>query len=222
MLSRLLIVNQLVTTEFCIARGFWVQWEGKKKNPNNILLSLPPPQTDAALMYDAVFMVAVASQRATQMTVSSLQCHRHKPWRFGPRFMNLFKEVSARWGLESQRTTNHVTTTGRLKKPFCFYLDHHAFFWRCGSERASLAQGPSNFPRNASVAHRRFTKTLCQIILCNMLLNRSLLPGQARCEHIQYLRTYKLKACGLAWLSDWMPTERNEAFDAWAFWSLKS
>ncbi|KAA8586899.1 hypothetical protein FQN60_000735 [Etheostoma spectabile] len=49
--------------------------------------------TDAALMYDAVFMVAVASQRATQMTVSSLQCHRHKPWRFGPRFMNLFKEV---------------------------------------------------------------------------------------------------------------------------------
>lgn len=51
------------------------------------------PQTDAALMYDAVFMVAVASQRATQMTVSSLQCHRHKPWRFGPRFMNLFKEV---------------------------------------------------------------------------------------------------------------------------------
>lgn len=45
-------------------------------------------------MYDAVFMVAVASQRATQMTVSSLQCHRHKPWRFGPRFMNLFKEVA--------------------------------------------------------------------------------------------------------------------------------
>ncbi|AWO99750.1 putative glutamate receptor ionotropic kainate 1 [Scophthalmus maximus] len=50
--------------------------------------------TDAALMYDAVFMVAVASQRATQMTVSSLQCHRHKPWRFGPRFMNLFKEIA--------------------------------------------------------------------------------------------------------------------------------
>jgi len=63
--------------------------EKKKK-----LLSPPPLQTDAALMYDAVYMVAVASQRATQMTVSSLQCHRHKPWRFGPRFMNLFKEVS--------------------------------------------------------------------------------------------------------------------------------
>lgn len=68
----------------------------KKKNPNKILPALPPPQTDAALMYDAVFMVAVASQRATQMTVSSLQCHRHKPWRFGPRFMNLFKEVSVK------------------------------------------------------------------------------------------------------------------------------
>lgn len=53
-------------------------------------------QTEAALMYDAVFMVAVASQRATQMTVSSLQCHRHKPWRYGPRFMNLFKEVRTR------------------------------------------------------------------------------------------------------------------------------
>lgn len=51
-------------------------------------------QTEAALMYDAVYMVAVASQRASQMTVSSLQCHRHKPWRFGPRFMNLIKEVS--------------------------------------------------------------------------------------------------------------------------------
>ncbi|XP_077403369.1 glutamate receptor ionotropic, kainate 1 [Vanacampus margaritifer] len=51
--------------------------------------------TDAALMYDAVFLVSVASQRATQMTVGSLQCHRHKPWRFGPRYMNLFKE--AQW-----------------------------------------------------------------------------------------------------------------------------
>uniref|UniRef100_A0A8C3UCA7 Glutamate receptor n=1 Tax=Catharus ustulatus TaxID=91951 RepID=A0A8C3UCA7_CATUS len=51
--------------------------------------------TEAALMYDAVYMVAVASQRAAQMTVSSLQCHRHKPWRFGPRFMNLIKEASA-------------------------------------------------------------------------------------------------------------------------------
>lgn len=46
-------------------------------------------------MYDAVYMVAVASQRAAQLTVSSLQCHRHKPWRFGPRFMNLIKEASA-------------------------------------------------------------------------------------------------------------------------------
>ncbi|XP_077198625.1 glutamate receptor ionotropic, kainate 1 isoform X8 [Paroedura picta] len=56
--------------------------------------------TEAALMYDAVFMVAVASQRASQMTVSSLQCHRHKPWRFGPRFMNLIKEIGV-WNSNS-------------------------------------------------------------------------------------------------------------------------
>ncbi|KAM7398088.1 hypothetical protein PAMA_006116 [Pampus argenteus] len=70
--------------------------------------------TDAALMYDAVFMVAIASQRATQMTVSSLQCHRHKPWRFGPRFMNLFKE--AQWdGL-----TGHIVLnkTDGLRRDF--------------------------------------------------------------------------------------------------------
>lgn len=50
-------------------------------------------QTEAALMYDAVYMVAAASQRASQITVSSLQCHRHKPWRFGSRFISMFKEV---------------------------------------------------------------------------------------------------------------------------------
>ncbi|KAJ8266662.1 hypothetical protein GJAV_G00133190 [Gymnothorax javanicus] len=70
--------------------------------------------TEAALMYDAVYMVAVAAQRYTQMTVSSLQCHRHKPWRFGPRFMNLFKE--AQWhGL-----TGHVllNRTDGMRKEF--------------------------------------------------------------------------------------------------------
>lgn len=55
----------------------------------------PPRQTEAALMYDAVYMVAAASQRTSQITVSSLQCHRHKPWRFGSRFMNMLKDVSA-------------------------------------------------------------------------------------------------------------------------------
>ncbi|XP_062870581.1 glutamate receptor ionotropic, kainate 1 isoform X5 [Trichomycterus rosablanca] len=70
--------------------------------------------TAAALMYDAVFMVAVASQRASQMTVSSLQCHRHKPWRYGPRFMNLFKE--ARWdGLTGRIVLNK---TNGLRKDF--------------------------------------------------------------------------------------------------------
>lgn len=52
-------------------------------------------QTDAALMYDAVHVVAVAVQQSQQITVSSLQCNRHKPWRFGNRFMALIKEVSA-------------------------------------------------------------------------------------------------------------------------------
>ncbi|XP_075450022.1 glutamate receptor ionotropic, kainate 1 isoform X2 [Ascaphus truei] len=70
--------------------------------------------TDAALMYDAVYMVAVATQRSPQMTVSSLQCHRHKPWRFGPRFMNLIKE--ARWdGLTGRITFNK---TDGLRRDF--------------------------------------------------------------------------------------------------------
>ncbi|NWI81609.1 GRIK1 protein, partial [Dryoscopus gambensis] len=79
--------------------------------------------TDAALMYDAVYMVAVASQRASQLAVSSLQCHRHKPWRFGPRFMNLIKEArrvclcpQARWdGLTGRITFNK---TDGLRKDF--------------------------------------------------------------------------------------------------------
>ncbi|XP_039727691.1 glutamate receptor ionotropic, kainate 2 [Pteropus medius] len=49
--------------------------------------------TDAALMYDAVHVVSVGVQQFPQMTVSSLQCNRHKPWRFGTRFMSLIKEV---------------------------------------------------------------------------------------------------------------------------------
>ncbi|XP_075460847.1 glutamate receptor ionotropic, kainate 3 [Ascaphus truei] len=48
--------------------------------------------TDAALTYDAVHIVSVCYQRAPQMTVNSLQCHRHKAWRFGNRFMNFIKE----------------------------------------------------------------------------------------------------------------------------------
>lgn len=57
---------------------------------------MSPPlclQTDAALMYDAVHVVAVAVQQSQQITVSSLQCNRHKPWRFGGRFISLIKEV---------------------------------------------------------------------------------------------------------------------------------
>ncbi|CAB1424146.1 unnamed protein product [Pleuronectes platessa] len=52
-----------------------------------------PQTTDAALMYDAVHVVAVAVQQSQQITVSSLQCNRHKPWRFGGRFISLIKEA---------------------------------------------------------------------------------------------------------------------------------
>ncbi|XP_031153325.1 glutamate receptor ionotropic, kainate 1 isoform X1 [Sander lucioperca] len=70
--------------------------------------------TEAALMYDAVYMVAAASQRTAQITVSSLQCHRHKPWRFGSRFMNMLKE--AQWnGLTGQIVINK---TDGLRKEF--------------------------------------------------------------------------------------------------------
>lgn len=47
-------------------------------------------------MYDAVHVVAVAVQQSQQITVSSLQCNRHKPWRFGGGFINLIKEVQGR------------------------------------------------------------------------------------------------------------------------------
>ncbi|CAG6014737.1 unnamed protein product [Menidia menidia] len=54
--------------------------------------------TDAALTYDAVHIVSVSYQHAPQMTVNSLQCHRHKPWRFGGRFMSFIKEVG-KWSV---------------------------------------------------------------------------------------------------------------------------
>uniref|UniRef100_UPI00398EF48D glutamate receptor ionotropic, kainate 3 n=1 Tax=Pristiophorus japonicus TaxID=55135 RepID=UPI00398EF48D len=65
-------------------------------------------QTDAALTYDAVHIVSMSYQRAPQMTVNSLQCHRHKPWRFGSRFMNFIKE--AQWeGLTGRIAFNKST-----------------------------------------------------------------------------------------------------------------
>ncbi|GAA6102703.1 glutamate receptor ionotropic, kainate 1 isoform X1 [Tachysurus ichikawai] len=88
-------------------------WQFAPYRPESSLMS-GMMTTSAALMYDAVFMVAVASQRASQMTVSSLQCHRHKPWRYGPRFMNLFKE--ARWdGLTGRIVLNK---TNGLRRDF--------------------------------------------------------------------------------------------------------
>lgn len=76
----------------------------------------PALQTDAALLYDAVHIVSVCYQRAPQMTVNSLQCHRHKAWRFGGRFMNFIKEVSSApppppgppcWGVFSAAEPRH-------------------------------------------------------------------------------------------------------------------
>uniref|UniRef100_A0AAY4D7K0 Glutamate receptor n=1 Tax=Denticeps clupeoides TaxID=299321 RepID=A0AAY4D7K0_9TELE len=64
--------------------------------------------TDAALTYDAVHIVSVSYQHAPQMTVNSLQCHRHKPWRFGGRFMSFIKE--SHWdGLTGRLTFNKTT-----------------------------------------------------------------------------------------------------------------
>ncbi|XP_054983237.1 glutamate receptor ionotropic, kainate 1 isoform X1 [Sorex araneus] len=70
--------------------------------------------TEAALMYDAVYMVAIASHHASQLTVSSLQCHRHHPWLLGRSFMKLIKET--RWdGLTGRITFNK---TDGLRKDF--------------------------------------------------------------------------------------------------------
>uniref|UniRef100_A0A3P9ACM9 Glutamate receptor n=1 Tax=Esox lucius TaxID=8010 RepID=A0A3P9ACM9_ESOLU len=65
-------------------------------------------QTDAALTYDAVHIVSVSYQHAPQMTVNSLQCHRHKPWRFGGRFMSFIKE--SHWeGLTGRLSFNRTS-----------------------------------------------------------------------------------------------------------------
>lgn len=88
-------------------------------------------------MYDAVFMVAVASQRATQMTVSSLQCHRHKPWRFGPRFMNLFKEVTSGHGT----TGKPIMSPPAIREAPLIYLYWFPAYW---SEGFWLFLGPIN------------------------------------------------------------------------------
>uniref|UniRef100_A0A3P9LCT4 Glutamate receptor n=1 Tax=Oryzias latipes TaxID=8090 RepID=A0A3P9LCT4_ORYLA len=64
--------------------------------------------TDAALTYDAVHIVSVSYQHAPQMNVNSLQCHRHKPWRFGGRFMSYIKE--SHWdGLTGRLSFNKTT-----------------------------------------------------------------------------------------------------------------
>lgn len=111
--------------------------------------------------------------------------------------------------------------------PVAFSLTTMNYWWCVSvlSERASWGQ---EHLWKASAATMKLTKTGYQIFSHAMLLYRSLLTGHAlllkvhKHEDIRYLWTYKFKACGLARLSDWMPTDRNESFDAWVFWSLKS
>ena len=49
--------------------------------------------TDAALLYDAIRIVSVCHQRGPRMAANSVQCHKHKAWSFGGRFMNFIKEA---------------------------------------------------------------------------------------------------------------------------------
>lgn len=90
-------------------------------------------QTEAALMHDAVYMVAAASQRAAQITVSSLQCHRHKPWRFGSRFMNMLKDVS--WLRECVTPSSPPSI-----RPFHRPLPFLSFYSSAGAETMELDQ----------------------------------------------------------------------------------
>lgn len=68
-------------------------------------------------MYDAVHVVAVAVQQSQQITVSSLQCNRHKPWRFGNRFMALIKEVGA--ALPAPRSVSPAAYTHLHTRHMC-------------------------------------------------------------------------------------------------------
>uniref|UniRef100_A0A671XGY2 Glutamate receptor n=1 Tax=Sparus aurata TaxID=8175 RepID=A0A671XGY2_SPAAU len=76
--------------------------------------------TDAALTYDAVHIVSVSYQHAPQMTVNSLQCHRHKPWRFGGRFMSFIKETG--WRGRPLGVTARPTNAEHLATCFFFFF----------------------------------------------------------------------------------------------------
>lgn len=88
--------SDFVKTDFCYRfsehEKLWL-YSNRRAEISVCLCPFLCLQTDAALMYDAVHVVAVAVQQSPQITVSSLQCNRHKPWRFGNRFMTLIKEV---------------------------------------------------------------------------------------------------------------------------------
>uniref|UniRef100_A0AAV2MAE4 Glutamate receptor n=1 Tax=Knipowitschia caucasica TaxID=637954 RepID=A0AAV2MAE4_KNICA len=84
------------------------KWSMEKQIPPKPGLLEGVMTTDAALTYDAVHIVSVSYQHAPQMTVNALQCSRHKPWRFGGRFMSFIKE--SHWdGLTGRLSFNKTT-----------------------------------------------------------------------------------------------------------------
>uniref|UniRef100_A0A4W5QYF0 Glutamate receptor n=1 Tax=Hucho hucho TaxID=62062 RepID=A0A4W5QYF0_9TELE len=106
--------------------------------------------TEAALMYDAVYMVAAASQLSSQITVSSLQCHRHKPWRFGARFMNMFKEVS--------ETSHFIKEYSLIPHSLLFPTSPHPSLPPLSHLPLSLT--PSSYPENPYVMYKKSDKPL--------------------------------------------------------------
>ena len=179
----------------------------------HLLPPLAPPQTDAALMYDAVFMVAVASQRATQMTVSSLQCHRHKPWRFGPRFMNLFKEVSVRFA--ESRSLCYITSM-TWEAPVAFFKAWPAmhFWWfRHVPNRPPWAQDPSckcvSLADSPKLDVRSFYALRC---LIGPLWQATLLRVRNMKTHSIYV-LISCKHVARPGCQTWMPTDRK-----WGLW----
>lgn len=60
-----------------------------------IMLWLACSQTEAALMYDAVYVYAEAVRKAgSEISVSSISCSEDNKWEFGARISELMKEAS--------------------------------------------------------------------------------------------------------------------------------
>lgn len=137
--------------------------------------------------------------------------------------------VHASWTSSKRSVSDESSNHNRAASPA--WLNWPLLFFNLTANvflSVSQALGHSNFLSNAAVANKKFTQTVCQIVSMWYVTlwvspDRPCLAAEStQHENIRCLSTYELKACGLVWLSDWMPTDRNEAFDAWVFWSLKS